>query len=102
MTTIIASAATFGNSGLVAILRAAGPVHRARQFVVSTGVACALAGRRVQRAVAVRKEAIARRLENFVLELLAAIVLIAIFLVVSDFATHEDPEVDQSGAQSSS
>jgi hypothetical protein len=102
MTIITASAATIGNWGLAAILRAAGPAHRARQFVVFTGVACAATGRRVQRAVSLRKEAIARRLENFVLDLLAAIVLIAIFLAVSDPATHEDPEVGQSGAQSSS
>jgi hypothetical protein len=82
MTIITASAATIGNWGLAAILRAAGPAHRARQFVVFTGVACAATGRRVQRAVSLRKEAIARRLENFVL----------------DPATHEDPEVGRSSA----
>jgi hypothetical protein len=58
--------------------------------------------RHVSRSVTLRKEAMARRLENFVLELLAAIVLIAIFRVVSDCATHEDAEAGQPGAQSSS
>jgi hypothetical protein len=100
MTTIIASAETFGISGLADILRAAGPARRARQFVVFTGVTCAVMGRRIQRAVSLRKEATARRLENFVLELLAAIVLIAIFLIVTDPAARDDPDVDQSDVPS--
>jgi hypothetical protein len=57
--------------------------------------------RQVSRSVTLRREAMARRLENLVLELLAAIVLIAIFLVVSHPETHEHPEVGQLGEQSS-
>jgi glycerol uptake facilitator-like aquaporin len=37
-----------------------------------------------------RREALAHRLENFVLELLAAIVLIAIFMIVTDPSTRTD------------
>jgi hypothetical protein len=102
MTTVIASAATLRNSGLGDILRAAGPAHRARQFVVFTGIACAVTRRRVQRAVSLWKEATTRRLENFVLELLAAIVLIAIFLIATDPATPDDHDVGRSNLPSSS
>jgi hypothetical protein len=102
MTTVFASAATFCSSGLADILRAAGPTRRARHFVVFTGVACAVNGRRVKRAASLWKEATASRLENFVLELLAAIVLIAIFLIVTDPATRNDPESDELGVRASS
>jgi glycerol uptake facilitator-like aquaporin len=45
---------------------------------------------RLQEEVGRRREALAHRLENFVLELLAAIVLIAIFMIVTDPATPND------------
>ena len=45
---------------------------------------------RLQEDVGRRREALAHRLENFVLELLAAIVLIAIFMIVTDPATPND------------
>lgn len=75
MTTIIASAEILGISGL---------------------------GRRVRRSVSLRKEAIARQLENLVLELLAATILIAIFLILIDPATRDDPDVGQSDVPSNS
>ena len=45
---------------------------------------------RLQEEVGRRREALAHRLENFVLELLAAVVLIAIFMIVTDPATPND------------
>jgi hypothetical protein len=75
MTTIIASADTLGISSL---------------------------GRRVGRSVSLRKKAMAHRLENLVLELLAAAILIAIFLIMTDPATRDDPDVGQSDVPSNS
>ena len=43
----------------------------------------------LRRAVSSRKEALEHRLQEFVLELLAAIVLIAIFVVATDLAREE-------------
>ena len=45
---------------------------------------------RLQVEVGRRREALAHRLENFVLELIAAIVLIAIFMIVTNPSTRTD------------
>ena len=59
--------------------------------LVAAGVAAyASAGRRLRRAVSGRKEALENRLQEFVLELLAAIILMAIFMIVTDPATRQD------------
>lgn len=52
--------------------------------------AYASAGRRLRRAVSDRKEAFEQRLQELVLELLAAVVLMTIFMIVTDPATRED------------
>ena len=53
---------------------------RLRQYTDPAKAACAAA----RRAVSDRKEAFEHRLQEFVLELLAAIVLIAIFMIVTE------------------
>jgi hypothetical protein len=50
-----------------------------------------LVAARLRRVVNERREALEYRLQEFVLELLAAIVLIAIFMVVTEPAAREDP-----------
>jgi hypothetical protein len=72
MISITGSAATIGNSWLAP---GAAPVRAARSF---------------QRAMRLRKDAMRRRLESFVLELAAAVVLIAIFAILADPATRGD------------
>ena len=64
-----------------------------RQWAYSAEAAYASAGRHLSRAVSERKEALENRLQEFVLELLAAIVLIAIFMIVTDPATRDDAGV---------
>lgn len=59
---------------------------RLRQCTDPAQAACAAA----RRAVSDRKEALEQRLQEFVLELLAAIVLIAIFMIVTETETQAD------------
>jgi hypothetical protein len=54
------------------------------------GGAVAAAGQRLRRAVSYGNEALTYRLEEFVLELLAAIVLIAIVMIVTEPETQEE------------
>lgn len=61
-----------------------------RQWATAAGATCAGFGQRLRRAVSDRREALEHRLQEFVLELLAAIVLIAIFMIVTDPATRQD------------
>jgi hypothetical protein len=72
-----------------AIIVPAAPVC-ARQWATAAGDSCAVFGQRLRRAVSDRREALEHRLQEFVLELLAAIVLIAIFMIVADPATRQD------------
>jgi hypothetical protein len=74
-------------------LFAEGAAVRVRQWAYSAEATYASAGRRLRRAVSERKEAFEYRLQEFVLELLAAIVLIAIFMIVTDPAAREDAGV---------
>jgi hypothetical protein len=90
MNTVVIGAATYSTSLPATILGAAGGtvrLHRCADLVEAT---CAATGRRLHGAVSRRKEALMHRLEEFVLELLAAIVLIAIFMIVTDPATRRD------------
>ena len=64
-----------------------------RQWAHSAEATYASAGRRLRRVVSERTEILENRLQEFVLELLAAIVLIAIFMIVTDPATREDAGV---------
>jgi hypothetical protein len=71
---------------------------RIRQWTCSAEAACAAAGRRALFKVSDRKAAFGHRLQELVLELLAAIILIAIFLTVTDPETRNDPDVGDSSA----
>ena len=90
MNTVIIGAVTSSTSSPATSFCAAGGAVRIRQYADFAEATCAAAGRRLQSAVARRKEALMHRLEAFVLELLAAIVLIAIFMIVTDPATRSD------------
>jgi hypothetical protein len=70
---------------------------RLRQCTDPAKATCAA----VRRAVSDRKEALEQRLQAFVLELLAAIVLFAIFMIVTEPETQADPG-DHSSHQSDS
>jgi hypothetical protein len=72
------------------IFRAIGGAAQIRQCADFVEATCAAAVRHLHRAVSRRKETLKHRLEEFVLELLAAIVLIAIFMIVTDPATRND------------
>jgi hypothetical protein len=63
---------------------------RVRQWTDAVESTCAAADWRLRRAVTRRKEAPEHRLQEFVLELLAAIVLIVLFMIVTDSAASED------------
>jgi hypothetical protein len=89
MNTVVIGAATSSTSSPATIFGAPGGVARVRQCAVIAEATYA-AGRHLRRAVSIRKEALERRLQDFVLELLAAIVLMAIFMIVTDPATRED------------
>jgi hypothetical protein len=93
MNIIVLGATTTGTSSPATALFAAGHAVRVRQWAYFTEAACAAAGRRLRRVVSDRKEALENRLQEFVLELLAAIVLIAIFMIATDPATREDAGV---------
>lgn len=69
---------------------AAGVEIRVRRSINFSDLACASTAQRLHRAVRNRKEAMERRLQDFVLELLAAIVLIAIFMILTDPAARSD------------
>ncbi len=83
MTTIVIDAATSSISSPANTLFTAGAA-RVRQWVNFADSLCASASRRLHRAMSERKEALEHQLQEFVLELLAAIVLIAIFMIVTD------------------
>ena len=68
------------NTALISVTTS-GPLSSTRILVAA----------RLRRVVSERREALECRLQEFVLELLAAIVLIAIFMVVTDLAAREDP-----------
>jgi hypothetical protein len=101
MTTIVIGAATSNISSPAITLLAAGAA-RVRQWVKFADSTCASASRRLHRAVSDRKGALEHQLQEFVLELLAAVVLIAIFLIMTDPATRNDPTSDESSVRSSS
>jgi hypothetical protein len=88
MNTVVIGAATSSTSSS-ATISWAGTV-RIRQCADFAEATCAAAGRHLHRAVSRRKEALIHWLEEFVLEMLAAIVLIAIFMIVTDPATGKD------------
>ena len=90
MNIIVIGATTTGTSSPATTLVAAGAAVRVRQWAYFAEATYASAGRRLRRVVSERKEALEQRLQEFVLELLAAIVLIAIFMIVTDPATRED------------
>lgn len=90
MNIIVIGAATSGTSSPATTFYAAGAAVRVGQWADSAEATCASAARRLRRAVSDRREALGHRLQEFVLELLAAIVLMAIFMVVTDPATRED------------
>ena len=54
------------------------------------GAACASAVRHLRRAVSRRKEALVQRMEDVALEMLAAIVLIAIFVIMTEPTARND------------
>jgi hypothetical protein len=87
MNTVVIGASTHSTSLPANILGAAGGTVRLRRCTDFVEATCAAAGRRLHSAVSRRKEALMHRLEAFVLELLAAIVLIAIFMIVTGPAT---------------
>jgi hypothetical protein len=89
MNAIVIGAATSSTASPAGISCAAGGtvrIHPCASFAEAMGAA----GRRLHRAVGSRKEALMHRLEEFVLELLAAIVLIAIFMIATDPVTRND------------
>jgi hypothetical protein len=88
MNTVAIGAASAPSS--TTILCAAGGIARIRQCVDFTEAMCAATVRHLHRAVSRRKEALILRMQEFVLELLAAIVLIAIFVIATDPATRGD------------
>jgi glycerol uptake facilitator-like aquaporin len=99
MTTIVIGAATASISSPAITLLAA--AARVRQWVKFAGSTCESASRRLHLAVSDWKEALEHQLQEFVLELLAAIVVIAIILIVTDPATRNDPDAGESGVRSS-
>jgi hypothetical protein len=90
MNIIVIGAATSGASSPATAFYAAGAAVRMRQWADSAEATYASAGRRLRRAVSDRREALEHRLQEFVLELLAAIVLMAILMIVTEPATRED------------
>ena len=90
MNTVVIGTAISTSSSPATISCATGGILRLRQCADFAEVTCAAAARRLHRAMSRRKEALIHRLEEFVLELLAAIVLIAIFMIVTDPATRDD------------
>jgi hypothetical protein len=98
MNTVLIGAATSSSSTIT--FCAASAAIRVRQWTGSAASACAAAGRRIALVVSYRRASLGHRLQEFVLELLAAIVLIAIFLIVTDPATRNDPDVGDSGVRS--
>ena len=90
MNIIVIGAMTTGTSSPAITWGAAGAAVRVRQWAYSAEATYASAARRLRRVVSDRKEALEHRLQEFVLELLAAIVLIAIFMIVTDPATRQD------------
>jgi hypothetical protein len=90
MNIIVIGAAASSSSSSATTLFAAGAAVRVRQWADFAEATYASAGRRLRRAVSDRKEALEQRLQEFVLELLAAIVLMAILMIVTDPATRED------------
>ena len=72
------------------IFRAVGGGVRIRQCANFVATACAAAVWHLHRTAIRRKEAWLHRTEAFVLELLAAIVLIAIFVIVKEPTTSND------------
>jgi hypothetical protein len=90
MNIIVIGATTTGTSSPAIAWVAAGAAVRVRQWADSAEATYASAGRRLRRAVSGRKEALENRLQEFVLELLAAIILMAIFMIVTDPATRQD------------
>ena len=89
MNIIVIGAATTGTSSPATTLFAAG----VRQWAYSAEAMYASAGRHLRRVVSDRKEALEQRFQEFVLELLAVIVLMAIFMVVTDPAPRENAGV---------
>ena len=90
MNIIVIGAMTTGTSSPAITWGAAGAAVRVRQWAYSAEATYASAARRLRRVVSDRKEALEHRLQEFVLELLAAIVLIAIFMIVTDPAARQD------------
>jgi hypothetical protein len=90
MNIIVVGAATTSTSSPATTLFAASAAVRVRQWADSAEATYASAGQRLRRAVSDRREALEHRLQEFVLELLAAIVLMAIFMIVTDPATRKD------------
>jgi hypothetical protein len=89
MNTVLIGAAASSAPPSVATCAASAAV-RVRQWINFAEVTCAAAGQRAGRAVSERRAALVFRVQEFVLELLAALVLIAIFLIVTDPATRSD------------
>ncbi len=99
MATSVIGAATSSMSSPAITSLAAGAAARMRQWVKFADSTCASASRRLHRAVSDRKEVLEHQMQEFVLELLAAIVVIAIILIVTDPATR-DPDAGESGVRS--
>jgi hypothetical protein len=90
MKIVVIGAAISSTSSPATTFYAAGAAVRVRQWADFAEATCASAARRLRRAVSDRREALEHRLQEFVLELLAAIVLMAIFMVAADPAARED------------
>jgi hypothetical protein len=90
MNTVVIGAAPSSTSSPATILGAAGGIVRIRQCADFAEAKCAAAVRLLHRAASRRKEALMHWLQEFFLELLAAFVLIAIFMIVTDPATGND------------
>ena len=92
MNIIVIGATTTGTSSPATTLVAAGAAVRVRQLAYFAEATYASAGRRLQRVVIKRKEALEQRLQEFVLELFAAIVLMAaVAMVQRTQAALEEP-----------
>jgi hypothetical protein len=89
MNTVVISAGP-SNTSPARILGPAGGIVRIRQCSGLAEANCAAAVRHLHRTVNRWKEALMHWLEEFFLELLAAIVLVAIFMIVTDPATGND------------
>jgi hypothetical protein len=89
MSTVVIAAAASSTSSPAAIPYATGPAVWVRQWADFTEATCTAAGSRLRRTVSERREALELRMQEFVLELLAAIVLIAIFMIVTETAAGE-------------